>query len=218
MGVFLRYAYTLFAMDSIDELTGLAQDAVAAFDELLQRALIAQPLAHSLACRSGCAHCCYQPEITVTAIELFCVADFVTAQFTPEQITLLMVAPPSPVGPSTDAAAPWVLVACPLLREGACSVYEARPLVCRSINSYAVSDCERARRQNRQQQTIRTYGPQERAAYLTLDMLQQGIAASGRKAAMLNLAPALAIALGDLDAKQRWLDGEQVFKAAWATL
>ena len=202
-------------MDMIDELGSLGEEAVAAFDELLKRALIEQPLEHQLACRSGCVHCCYQPEITVTAIELFRVADFITVQFAPEQIASLLTAFPRPV---SDTQTSWVLKVCPLLREGACSVYTARPLVCRSINSYDVSDCERARQQNRQQPTIRIYGPQERAGYLTIEMLQQGISATGREAAMLNLAPALAIALGDSDAKQRWLDGEQVFKAAWATL
>jgi len=214
-GPFGCFEIRLLGMDMIDELGALGEEAVAAFDDLLRRALIEQPLKQPLACRAGCAHCCHQPEITVTAIELFRVADFITAQFAPEQIASLLTVPPSPI---SDTQASWVLKVCPLLREGACSVYTARPLVCRSINSYDVSDCERARRQNRQQPTIRTYGPQERAGYLTLEMVQQGISATGREAAMLNLAPALSIALSDSDAKQRWLDGEQVFKAAWATL
>jgi len=208
----------LFAMDGMDELSALAHEAVEAFEALLKRGQVEQPPEQPLACRAGCAHCCYQPEVTVTAIELFRVADYVVAHFSPDQIaTLTSGATAKPVLP-TASSDTWVLRACPLLVDGACSVYEARPLVCRSINSYAVSDCERARRQNRQQPTIRTYGPQERAGYLTLDMLQQGIAATGREAQLLNLAPALAIALSDDSAKQRWLDGEQVFEAAWATL
>jgi len=209
-------------MDTTDELTGLGQDAVEAFDGLLKRALIEQALEQPLACKAGCAHCCHQPEITVTAIELFRVSDFIMAHYTDAQNADLIPHLASDAASALAAGQSWTLRACRLLIDGACSVYEARPLVCRSINAYDVSECETARSQNREQPIIRTYGPQERAGYLTIQMLQKGISATGREAAMLNLAPALAIALTDTDtgtgAKQRWLDGETVFKTAWATL
>ena len=206
-------------MDHADELAQLGQEAVGAFDSLLERAQAEHPPERPLACRAGCSHCCYQPEISVTAIEVFRIADFVIEQFSDKEVenlvnTLSDGAKPSP--PPDPAS--WSLIACPLLRDGACSVYAVRPLVCRGANSYEVSDCERAREQNRRHPTIRNYGPQERAALLTIEALRQGMADARREAALLDLAPALAIALSNPVAKQRWQNGESVFATARSIL
>jgi len=207
-------------METTEDLIALGKEATNAFDMLLERAQSEQPPEHTLACRHGCSHCCYQPEVTVTAIEIFRVSAFITSHCSAEEITALISILPEPTHSPKPSSAPtpWVLIACPLLIDGACSVYDARPLVCRGANSYNVRDCQRAREQNRRQPTIHNYRPQEKAAHLTVDMLRQGIADTGRDAALLNLAPALAIALRQPDSAQRWLDGEQVFASARSNL
>ncbi len=205
-------------MTSTDELTALSEQAIDAFNGLLERAHAEQPPERTLACRDGCSHCCYQPEITVTAIEIFRVAGFILSQFSQKEVEILtkaLVKNTASSSPSADPAS-WTLAACPLLQDGVCSVYTVRPLVCRGANSYDVSDCERARQQNRQQPTIHIYSPQEQAADLTIGALQQGIVSAGREAALLDLGPALAIALGNADAKQLWQNGELVFTTARA--
>lgn len=203
-------------MNTTEEFTALGEEAVDAFDSLLKRAQAEQPPEHPPACRVGCSHCCYQPEITVTAIEVFRVADFILSEFSPGEIDILtqsLTGHAESPSPSPEPVS-WTLVACPLLRDSTCSVYAARPLVCRGANSYDISDCERARAQNRQYPTIHNYGPQEQIANLTIEALQQGIASAGREAALLNLGPALAIALGTAEAKQRWQNGKPVFATA----
>jgi len=198
-------------MTDTDELTALGEAAIEAFDGLLHQAKAEQPPAHPLACDKGCADCCHQPEVTVTAIEIFRIADYIRLHFTAEKIKSLAQIPASKLNPDRTF---WILTACPLLIDGACSVYPVRGLVCRSANAYDASDCKRARQQNRHQAIIENYGPQERAAFLTLEALQQGIAAAGREAELLNLGPAIAIALKDPEAERRWQKGEQVFAAA----
>jgi len=207
-------------MNSVDELAALSEEAIETFVGLLERARADQPPEHVVVCRAGCPHCCYQPEITVTAIEVFRVADFIFSHFTDDEVEHLLetLPPKATTAQATLESSTWSLKACPLLRDGSCSVYAARPLLCHGGNSYDASDCERARTNNHRVASIWNYGLQERAGYLTQAALRQGITDAGRQSDLLDLAPALAIALREPNPEQRWLDGEPVFANARARL
>ncbi|MCK5445278.1 MAG: YkgJ family cysteine cluster protein, partial [Rhodospirillaceae bacterium] len=168
-------------MDTTDELDALFKEAIGTFEGLLERAHTEQPPERPFACKAGCTSCCYQPEITITAIEVFRLAKFIGAQFSDDQIADLIKTLPEtlklPLVPLDPTS--WSQTVCPLLRDGVCSVYDARPLVCRGGNSYDDFDCEMAREQNRQHMIIRNYALQERAARLTIEVLQIGMASAG---------------------------------------
>jgi Fe-S-cluster containining protein len=101
---------------------------------------------------------------------------------------------------------------CPLLLDGACSLYEARPLACRALLSVSVRDCERH---------FEAGGAALRAmpSLLTPRLVASGFI-SGEMAALadlglaghlVELTAALALLLRDPGALGRWLGGADVF-------
>lgn len=95
------------------------------------------PWAAVSACRRGCHHCCSQPSIIITSAE---------AQLLAQQSGQVMQDPGSRGEPIRGLATAeglsqieawargneYVDMSCPFLRSGECSVYEHRPLVCRT--------------------------------------------------------------------------------------
>ncbi|MEG1121219.1 MAG: YkgJ family cysteine cluster protein [Citrobacter sp.] len=70
-----------------------------------------------VACRDGCAHCCYQP-VLISAAEAQLIA----------QHTATPMKSPNFVGDSNPV---YVGAACNFLVDNRCSIYEARPFACR---------------------------------------------------------------------------------------
>jgi hypothetical protein len=102
----------------------------------LQRAASAwaKPLEEVAACRRGCAHCCHIA-VTISSVEAALIGRHVGKK------------PAEPahsvrIGALTDAASAHAAVlaigapevgACPFLVDGACSIYEVRPMACRLL-------------------------------------------------------------------------------------
>jgi len=193
-----------------DDITGLFEEAAAGFETLLEDVKKEHPPEKPLACRAGCDHCCYQPEITVTAIEVFRLSEYITENLNPGEIEALTKTLAGAANEETE----WPLAPCPLLTNGRCSVYEARPLICRGFNSYSVSDCEKARREKEAHAKVRYYDPQVQAAHLAVGAMEKAAAEAGLEHLLGDLRPALLTALTQPDARERWLRGDPVFKAA----
>ena len=153
----MHFSSTVPGMDTTDELDALFKEAIGTFEGLLERAHTEQPPERPFACKAGCTSCCYQPEITITAIEVFRLAKFIGAQFSDDQIADLIKTLPETL---------------------------KLPLVPLDPTSWS----------------------------------QIGMASAGHEHELLNLAPALAIVLGDPDAMGRWQNGEQVFATAQTRL
>ena len=96
--------------------------------------------APQLGCKSGCAWCCYQP-VEVTIPEAILVAAQLTAASDPRRAKMFDAADSgaNPGGRERRAAR-----ACPLLVDGKCSVYDDRPLMCRSIFATDGEQCRRS--------------------------------------------------------------------------
>lgn len=86
-------------------------------------------------CKKGCSHCCYEPACTDRRV-----IDHIIAGMTPEQIEEVKARLPAWLEKTAEARKlerPKVHdyrdlnVACPLLKDGLCSVYDRRPLDCR---------------------------------------------------------------------------------------
>ena len=153
-----------------------ARFAAATTETLLAR----DPPPVPIACGRGCDSCCRAGGAMVTPMEILRIADF--------------------LGGNADAIPGGS--GCPLLVDGACSVHPVRPLQCRARNSVDVEAC---RRDPGDFRAVPSYVHQERVALLALDGLRLGLRAAGMDAALMPLAPALATALGDPDARARWL-------------
>ena len=83
-----------------------------------------------LQCSQGCSQCC-QVELTVFRCEALRILDWVEGLSAPEKLALrsLLAAEESPPGPDANGK---VQGACVFLKNQSCSIYPARPTVCRS--------------------------------------------------------------------------------------
>lgn len=112
----------------------------------LDRAFASTPqkIKARVACRAGCDFCCRVP-MGVQAHEVLLAADYLQTHFTPAQIA-------ETIGRAAvhraRLAAPGAALygglgqACSLLREGRCSIYEARPQICRAHHASDASVCQ----------------------------------------------------------------------------
>ena len=116
-----------------------------------QRRLDATLVAHSrsgpaMACRDGCDMCCYL-RVVATAPEVFALVDFLRSTLSQTQITEFE----QRVQSTADRVAAMSVhehmhtnVPCPVLSDGRCLGYAARPMMCRSYHSTERDACENA--------------------------------------------------------------------------
>jgi Fe-S-cluster containining protein len=94
------------------------------------------------ACAAECAYCCYVPRVLVTLPELARIVEAVQT-WPPEKIEALTARLEAHIlAQSSDVRAPASRPPCPLLVGGRCSVYHARPLVCRGQHAYDAEECK----------------------------------------------------------------------------
>lgn len=107
-------------------------------DEFLATDPTGPAVRKSIACAKGCSFCCHA-NIEVTIIEAIAVAQRVATDPGLSESVLT-------IAPKVDGIPPWMRydlrIPCPLLRDGACSIYDVRPRVCRAHVSYDVRLCE----------------------------------------------------------------------------
>lgn len=123
-------------------LKAVQKRAFAEIDSLFQQAVAAS--GKSVACKRGCFFCCYL-KVGVKAQEAFVIADFVRSTFTPERIAEVKKQAHENWEKIKGMDASQHLAAnlpCPLLKDGACSVYPVRPMACRQFHAQDVRTCE----------------------------------------------------------------------------
>jgi hypothetical protein len=174
----------------------------------------APPDAANIACRAGCSFCCRSPLIEVSAPEVLGVAEAIKAM--PElqraETIARVRAADDRTRNRTIAQRAQVRIACPLLQNDRCSVYDARPLSCRAAVSLDAAACERS------------FGgtptpiPSPRAYWealgATLNALGAALAAHGMPLHIYEFNAALRIALDTDEPAERWAAGEDIFASA----
>jgi Fe-S-cluster containining protein len=113
----------------------------------------------TLECGVGCDHCCHLP-VGVTAPEALVVYAYLQQNRSEEELNALRLT----LRERSEAIRGLSLNQryspdhpCPLLKDGSCSVYPARPLACRGMNSVDRADCEsRLRDPVRREEFLRT--------------------------------------------------------------
>jgi Fe-S-cluster containining protein len=109
------------------------------------RAYAAAPAAAraSVACRAGCGTCCHVP-VGAQAHEVLLAAEFIQSRFSPVDLDGLLgrlAAHRAAFAGRSMRERAALKTPCALLREGSCSIYEARPESCRSHHSNNLAGC-----------------------------------------------------------------------------
>jgi hypothetical protein len=165
------------------------------------------------ACTRGCFHCCHG-RVEATAPEVFLLARFLRERPDGERDARLARTADSLEGMDRDARH-RAQVPCALLsRDGACSVYEARPHACRRAHSTDAAICAAVQRDPALDVRIPSAPVLKwNASSLVLGWLE-GCAHAGRPPHHYELHAALRRALDDEDAEGRYLAGRDPFPAA----
>jgi hypothetical protein len=169
------------------------------------------PTVQKIACAKGCAYCCHT-FVAITPPEAFRLADAVRAGraggMTADVVrvrgaALIGVRPNERIGRK---------LACPLLVDGACSVYRHRPLACRQATSLDLTACIDEFEGRDLEARIPISGAYLNYASNAHVTLLGAMRAAGMSTDALELAAALDVALAIPDAEAQWLAGEDVFR------
>ncbi len=94
-------------------------------------------------CRKGCNYCCHQA-VFANSYELHYLGNFILKNFNSEEIDQVRKQASAKDKITSQLSETDMLQykgACPLLQNGVCSVYQARPMACRIYLSTNVSSC-----------------------------------------------------------------------------
>ena len=179
------------------------------------------PPIKTLACDAGCSHCCHQYDVGVTPFEILRIAEFIQDTYSQaEREALLDRVGAAEQRKNQQPIEDWGIAKfpCPLLADDNCSVYEIRPLICRAMNSYSMKRCQSNRENPRDDSSVPMYGHQYEIAGFARAGVQRGLVEVNVQSELLELVPALKIALTTPGALLRWLTGERIFEGAVSRL
>jgi len=176
------------------------------------------------ACRAGCAWCCNQI-VTIAPAEAIAIAQHVRATFSADDLAALksrLVSLDDRARGLGAFARGLLKTPCAFLVDGACSVYEVRPVRCRGVMSRDVGHCrwvaENPDLVYAWRDRLLPTNPYPPEPGVIADAVLSGIATAARDAGLaftaLELVAALRIALDTPDIAERYLAGEPVFAAA----
>jgi Fe-S-cluster containining protein len=186
-------------------------------EKVAARMLRALPPGKQLSCRKGCSFCCYL-QVATDIPTVIRIVEHMRTTFTPQALAEARRR-------IEERHAAWLattpgqrlarLQRCPLLVDGNCSVYAARPAYCRTWHSFDVTKCEASYNHPEAPVTIPAYKPLLVMALHVEGGVEQGLFRSGLDPHTVDLVPALWLAFNIPDADARWLAGEDVFEPAW---
>ena len=162
----------------------------------------------AIACRRGCSHCCHSWVDATPAEVLFAVKSMALDQRS-RAVEAVKQACQQTAGRPFEQRSKMV-TPCPLLEEGCCSVYGARPIVCRSAVSADAEICRRSYLELSDEAVPvpvvwRALG-QAYGVALEGAIIHAGLVPTARE-----WNESLRVALSDPGAEARWLAGDDVF-------
>jgi len=185
-------------------------------DHLTRRFEAEAELPRPVACQSGCDSCCYN-QVELTPPEALLICHHIAEHFSEAEKELLLAHADrileilKAMGPK-ESAVRRREIPCPLLLNKNCSVYPARPLVCRAMHGLDRERCETELRRGSLAGS-QYYAHRHEIAVSVSAGLQEGCKAAGLQSRTLNLTRALQDFFTQEKAVQRWINGEEVFGA-----
>jgi Fe-S-cluster containining protein len=171
----------------------------------MSAAIDALPSKVQHACAPGCFFCCYLP-VDVLAPEAFRIAAHLQRTRSPEELAALVYRLGAH-GQQDFGTRP-----CVFLDHGRCSIYEARPMVCRGYNSLSKERCEAFYNDA----SVDLTGTKDRLAGRLAEAMEEGVIAGlnalGLDAQWYELPSAVLRALEAPAGAARWARGEAVFQ------
>jgi len=188
---------------------GRAGDAARRMHESFVLSAMANPQPPELACRKGCALCCYA-YVSASAPEIFLLARHIRAQ-PAEQLDERRARIRVAQALNVDAAVaiPREHGPCPMLDGDACSVHAQRPGACRAYTSLSLGACEIIFEGGTAELPRAVMPLRNRTAHSYA--LGAALRAIGLSPDFFELRAGLRAALETPDAEERWLAGEDVF-------
>lgn len=162
-----------------------------------------------LECKRGCDYCC-RGYVSATAPQIFAAAKAIRAQSLSYEAAVARIGAAAHKVRGLDWKTRCELhEPCPLLVEGACSIYASRPLACRGFVSFSVNACRRAFERNTSDIEVPPIYGNVRSALE--NALRAAMKHHGLPLESYELDGALASVLAHPDAESAWLRGEDVF-------
>lgn len=165
-----------------------------------------------VACRAGCDTCCHE-RVAVQAHEVLIVAQHVQATFAPSELEALIArcAEHRRQFESRDVESTEPpRTPCVLLREGNCSVYEARPEACRAHHSFDAEACRANLAAGAEVHDVKVDGVRGRMFAVMLG-IDSAVEAEGYDERAYDFGAALHAALTDSLCAVRWQRREPAF-------
>ncbi len=192
---------------------GLAATVSSLVEEALRHAT-PSPL---VACDAGCGFCCHIYDVGATPLEALRIATHVDETFSAARRQALLERIAVTEARKRDHPSErWAAARfpCAFLVDDLCCVHAVRPFACRGYNALDKAQCrvfhDTVDPENRPPEFV----AQRRIAELVRDGLRLAVAERGLPGDVVELAPAVHIALTTPFAARRWLAGEPVFAAA----
>lgn len=182
-------------------------------DELTQQYFATDPKGQqtneSLACRRGCSFCCHV-NVQVTVLEAVAIAEHL--QDAADLKRSLLTAAPVTAG-LRPAQRLDRRIPCPLLRDGACSIYAQRPRACRAHTSFNASWCEEALMcgDSAALPPVTSFAWPRTVSKAITHATAMALEHEQAQAIPVEMTQAVALILQDATAIERWLGGEAVF-------
>jgi Fe-S-cluster containining protein len=168
----------------------------------------------SIACKSGCCFCCYL-KVDIHPSEAFLIADYVRANFSPEQKRTVEEKARenwTKIEPMTLDQHFGSNLPCPLLFDGKCSVYAVRPSGCRMFHAQTVRTCKESFDHPEDLSSPNSEIPDVKIATASAQSgVNEAYKQTGHDAEAYDLNPALVEALTNPKSERRWRDGKTAF-------
>lgn len=167
----------------------------------------------AVACRAGCGTCCHN-EVAVQAHEVLIVAEHVQKLWTPVELEGLIAATAVHRAEyfSNRDDPQWnrPRTPCVFLRDGSCSVYEARPGICRAYHSNSLDGCIANLAAGFEKVDVKIPGLRGRM-FAIMHAIDHAVGAGGFDDRAYDFGSALHEALTDSLCAVRWLRREPAF-------
>jgi Fe-S-cluster containining protein len=192
---------------------GLLTQAYSSFDRNVEIQAEGMP---ALACRKGCATCC-TIRVTATAPEVLMIGRYVrwsADKLRPLNIDLFerIAAADKKTRGLDERQRVALRLRCPYIHNGACLIYQVRPLACRGHASYDARACVEAAAGRADE--VPHSAPHMTVRSLVQNAMQSALRDAGLAFGLYELNHAVCIALRDEACCQDWLSGVDVFAPA----